>query len=108
GLCATGADPMRTPLAAVLLLLLFSLLAHADELTVLTEDLVGCPPREMLHRYLLKECQKHFDARRQAIAALKTPEDVKRRQQELRAKFIESLGGFPAKTPLNPKVVGTL
>ncbi len=37
---------------------------------------------------------------------MKTPEDVARRQAELRAKFIEALGGFPAKTPLNGRVVG--
>ncbi len=65
-------------------------------------------PRKMLSTYLQAECLKHFDARRKAVAALKTPEDVKKRQEELRAKFVEALGGFPEKTPLNPRVVGTV
>ena len=36
---------------------------------------------------------------------LKTPEDLKRRQTELKARFVESLGGFPERTPLNPRMV---
>jgi cephalosporin-C deacetylase-like acetyl esterase len=63
-------------------------------------------PHKMLYRYLLKEAGKHFDARRQIVAALKTPADLRRRQQELRAKFVEALGGFPEKTPLNARVLG--
>jgi dienelactone hydrolase len=66
------------------------------------------PPNKMLYSYLRAEAQKHFDARHAAIAALKTPQDVEKRQKVLKAKFIESLGGFPAKTPLNPQIVGTL
>ena len=62
----------------------------------------------MLHSYLLAECQKHFNARRQAIAALKTPDDVRRRQKELHEHFLEALGGFPPRTPLNARTVGTL
>jgi dienelactone hydrolase len=65
-------------------------------------------PRKMLYKYLQAEAQKMFDARRAEVAALKTPEDVRRRQERLRAQFIEALGGFPEKTPLNPRVVGTL
>src|SRR5206468_1169218 len=66
------------------------------------------PGPRMLHSYLLAECQKHFDARRQAVAALKTPADVRRRQKELREHFLEALGGFPARTPLNARTVGML
>jgi len=57
---------------------------------------------------LLKESKKHFDARRAELAKLKTPDDVRKRQEHLLAKFVESLGGFPEKTPLNAQVVGTL
>jgi dienelactone hydrolase len=63
-------------------------------------------PKRMLQNYLLAECQKHFDARRKAVAAMKTSDDVRKRQEELRAKFIEALGGLPEKTPLNGRVVG--
>lgn len=66
------------------------------------------PPHKMLHTFLLLEAQKHFDARRNVIAKLKTPEDIQARQQHLKKKFLEALGDFPAKTPLNAKVVGTI
>ena len=65
-------------------------------------------PSEMLKRYLLDQAKLHFDARRKAIAAIKTPADVERRQKELRAFFLASLGDLPERTPLNPQVVGTL
>ena len=65
-------------------------------------------PADMLKRYLLAQAKVHFDARRKAIAAIKTPADVERRQEELRAFFLKSLGDLPERTPLNPQVVGKL
>ncbi len=91
---------------AVLLLLPTALRADED-LSVLTAA-AAAPPRKMLHDYLIGECQKHFDARRTVIAALKNSDDVKTRQDALRKQFIDAIGGFPEKTPLNAKVVGTL
>ncbi len=64
------------------------------------------PSRRMLQDYLLSQAQKHFDARRAVIAGLKTPDDIHKRQKQLRDWFIESLGGFPEKTPLNAQIVG--
>jgi len=79
----------------------------SDDLRVLDAD-AATPPHKMLYAYLVAEAQKHFDARRAAVAELKTPDDFARRQRELRAKFIEAIGGFPPKTPLNPRVVGAI
>jgi dienelactone hydrolase len=62
----------------------------------------------MLHRYLLDRAHKHFEARRKAISAIKTPEDVVRRQQEMREFLLHSLGDLPERTPLNGRVAGTL
>jgi cephalosporin-C deacetylase-like acetyl esterase len=81
--------------------------AQSEDLAVLKPGAKGTPPQKMLYEYLRGEAQKALDARRKAVAALKTPDDVRRRQQELRSKFIEAIGGFPEKTPLNPQVVGT-
>lgn len=77
----------------------------AERLDVLTTADSDVPPSRMLRAYLLREAQKHFDARRTVIEGLKTPEAIAARQRELRARFIESIGGFPEKTPLNAKVV---
>lgn len=37
-----------------------------------------------------------------------TPEQWLARETELRGAFVEALGGFPARTPLNARIVGTL
>jgi len=96
--------PKRWPVCLGLVLVISARARAADK--------VAAPPAEpsprMLHAYLLAECQKHFDARRQAVAALKTPDDVRRRQKELREHFLEALGDFPSKTPLNARTAGTL
>src|SRR5262245_26984540 len=76
-----------------------------EELTVLKPS-TEVPPRRMLRTYLLAEAQKHFDARRIAVAALKSPEDIRKRQRALKTRFLQALGGFPEKTPLNPRIVG--
>jgi len=65
-------------------------------------------PRKMLYTYLQGECGKAFEARRREVAAMKSEDDLRKRQESLRAKFIEALGGFPEKTPLNARVAGTV
>jgi dienelactone hydrolase len=81
----------------------------ADDFRVLTSTREGEPPaRRLLHASLLAECDKHFAARKFEVDKLKTPADVAARQKALREKFVEALGGFPEKTPLNAKTVGTL
>lgn len=81
--------------------------AFADELDVLAPS-TDNPPSGRLYKWLLEQAKVRFDERRQAIAALKTPADVERRQKYLREEFIQALGGFPERTPLNAQVVGKL
>src|SRR6516162_1977767 len=59
----------------------------------------------MLYTYLQKQAEQKFAERRAAVAACKTKEDVKRRQVKTKEFFLEALGGFPERTPLNPRVV---
>ncbi len=81
--------------------------AAQEDLTILKAGPDGGSPRAMLITYLKAEAQKAFEARRAAVASLKLPEDVARRQRDLKARFIEALGGFPERTPLKPRVVGS-
>ena len=60
----------------------------------------------MLKASLLSKAKEHFDARREAVAALETAEEVGERRKRLRERFVEALGGFPEKTPLKARVVG--
>lgn len=96
----------------VLLGLFFSLTTSgistaADDLRVLTPGPGDIPPGRQLYSFLETQARGRFDARREAIAALKSPADVKRRQETLGAAFREALGELPAeRTPLNARVVG--
>jgi dienelactone hydrolase len=94
-----------SPNLIVAVLVLGSPAAAKEDLNVLPTD-GEVPPRRMLRAYLQAQAQKHFDARRAAVARLKTIKDIQKRQRLLKARFLEALGGFPEKTPLKARVVG--
>jgi len=62
----------------------------------------------MFDAYLTEIARKHWADRRAAVAALKTPEQVRARQEYIRRTITDSLGGWPDRTPLNARVTGTL
>jgi cephalosporin-C deacetylase-like acetyl esterase len=95
---------MKRTLLLVQLIVCGHVVAQED-LNVLPSDAKNAP-RRMTREFMLGEAQKHFDARRKTVAALKTPADVEKRQKELRERFLEAIGGFPEKTPLKARVVG--
>lgn len=95
-------------LAALAVLIAVSPVLAQSKLQILPTPAGEPPIHKMLHRYLLAEAQKHFDARRKEVAALKTTEQVQQRQARLKKLFIGALGGLPKKTPLNAKVTGKL
>ncbi len=76
-----------------------------DKLQILSADQ---EPRKLLYTFLRGEAQKYFDARKQLVASLKTSQEIHKRQADLKAKFLQAIGPFPDRTPLNAKVVGTL
>jgi dienelactone hydrolase len=90
------------------LLCVLSARLGADELSVLTPESAGGPPRQMLTRYLKQQVAAALERRRTAYEELKTPEQLTAYQERMRQTFIEHLGGFPERTPLNARMVGTL
>jgi cephalosporin-C deacetylase-like acetyl esterase len=63
-------------------------------------------PATMLHDHLLAKAEEHFAAWQRAYDERKTPEQIADYQRTLREKFVEAIGGFPERTPLNAKVTG--
>ncbi len=98
---------MRASIKVAWLLMTVSAAAD-DDLTVLKSGRDGSSPRTMLSKFLNGEATKAFEARRAAVSRLKTPDDLARRQGELKGKFSEALGDLPEKTPLKPRVIGTV
>ncbi len=85
------------------LIVFLSVPALAEDLSVLEK-----PQPQMLRDALRYKVHAALDARRNAYEARTDPAAIAVWQRELRAKFIESLGGFPDRTPLNAKVVGKI
>jgi len=75
------------------------------QLNVLTH----ATPHTLLHDYLLQQAKIHFDARRRAVAtALASPQALAARQKRLRQDYASLLGPMGDKTPLKPKITGTI
>lgn len=89
--------------------LLMTVAALADEnLHVLPQNIDGAPAGEMMARYLRQQASQRFEQWRQRYEELKTPDQIAAYQKNLREKFLEAIGGLPARTPLNPKVTGVV
>lgn len=63
---------------------------------------------QMLRNHFRRQAHEALDRRLEQYELLKTPEQIHAWQKRQRDKFRELLGGFPERTPLNARVVGTL
>ena len=79
--------------------------AAARDMKVLPPDIDGVAPRSMMHAYLMRAVHEALDRRDAEFEKLKTPGQLAAYQQRMRELFVGALGGFPARTPLNPRVV---
>jgi len=94
-------------------LLIFALAAPVSAQTSSKLDFLSDLPdyahlRTMLREHLNREAITRLEDRRQQIARISTPEEIAQRRAYLREQMIRDLGGLPARTPLNARVVGTL
>ncbi|RPJ33168.1 MAG: hypothetical protein EHM35_10785, partial [Planctomycetaceae bacterium] len=81
----------------------------ADEtLRVLPDSIDGAPTGEMMARYLRQQAGQRFDQWRQRYEELKTSEQIAAYQKNPRERFLEAIGGLPARTPLNPRMTGVI
>ena len=94
-----------------LTLLLLAAVCAADA----TEDLTCLKMEEgksaaegLYYASLQQEAYAALDRRLAAYEQLKSPEQIEAYQQELRKLFVDRLGGFPDRGPLNAQVTGKL
>lgn len=91
-------------------MLLACVLLAADDnrspLDVLPATINGVDADQMLHAYLMDLADKAFAARRAKYEAIETPEQISQYQEDLYRFFVDALGGFPERSPLNAQVVG--
>lgn len=92
------------------LLLLFANFSLAQTVNVPAEDFNVFPAnaRRLLPDALNQIALGFLNEREQRSARLTTREDITARQRYIRERFLKAIGGLPERTPLNPKVTGTL
>jgi len=86
--------------------LVISASAAAGDYTVLPAEADRVPPKQMMHAYLMRCVTKALDRRAAAYEKLKLPDQLAAYQKRMRKTFVDALGGFPRRTPLNARVVG--
>ncbi len=82
--------------------------ARGEDLTVLKPQPGQSPPARMMTEYLRGLTHEALDRRAERYEELRTAEQLLAYQEEMRRFFVAQVGGFPERTPLNAKVVGTL
>lgn len=78
----------------------------ADTLASLESPLGGVPASEMMKEYLTDQAITLLEERKARYETLKTEEEIQVYQEDLHTFFVQQLGGFPERTPLNPQIVG--
>ncbi len=61
-----------------------------------------------LDDFLTNLAREQWTARRKAVDAIRTPTQIRERQDYVRSWVSNAMGGLPPKTPLNPTITGTL
>ena len=80
----------------------------AEDLLVLSNADSNNLPALMFEQQLNSQAFAALDNRADGYEKIKTPEQIKEYQAKLRQFFIEQLGGFPERVPLNAQIVGSL
>jgi len=91
-----------------LLIVLLCGAAPEEDLTCLKLSPEAVAIDGLFYAQLQQEAYVALKRRDEAWQQLKTTEQVQSRQKELRDFFIQQLGGFPERAPLNAQVVGKL
>lgn len=79
-----------------------------EDLKVFSGWLRWSDGKNMVMRNLNRQAAHYLDQRDSAIALLHSKSDWKARQDMARKAMLADIGGFPEKTPLKPRVTGTL
>lgn len=84
------------------------LLNAADDLTVLPPLSGETAESGLVYHWLQQRAHDAFAERKAVYEALKTPEECVAYQKRMKDFFVKQLGGFPERTPLNPRIIGKL
>jgi len=83
-------------------------IGFAEDLSVLPASVNGVEPQDMVYQHLLRRAREMLDRRLAEQAELKTADDVAVYQRKRKLFFLEKIGVLPERTPINPRVTGTI
>lgn len=102
-------------LAAIAFVMAAFLVPHAlgapapqTNLDLPPERISGEKPNEMMKRYWQRQAEAAFQRWLTDYEARTKPDQIAEYQKRLRDQFLQSIGGLPERTPLNPQVTGTI
>jgi len=78
-----------------------------DDLSCLRDE-SGSPTAKLIYAKLQQQAYAALDHRKKELEKLDSPKQIDAYQQRLKDFFVQRLGGFPKRTPLNARVMGTL
>jgi cephalosporin-C deacetylase-like acetyl esterase len=85
-----------------------SLAPEEENLNVFQQWIRWNNPGSLLINHLTKQAVNYYEKRDRLISDLKTKSDWITRQELVKTKLMKYVGPFPAKTPLNPRITGTI
>jgi len=92
----------------IVLLLVMAPAVCGEDLNVPPQTIEGGAPNLMMHRYITGHVKQAIDRWKDDYEKRKTPEEIAAYQKRVHDAFIGAVGGLPERTPLNPRVVGTV
>ncbi len=95
-------------LAAVSALSALAVCSWAQSLSVLPRSTGCAKPSKMLERYLAGLVEQAVAGRMEQYESIKTPAQIRKYIRAKRKTMIDQLGGFPKRTPLEPRTVGRI
>lgn len=99
-------------LLSLILLILFAFPSNTDAQNetdvIINSWMEYSDAQNFLYHHLAGQCYDLLDKREKVISELNTPEEWQQRQKFIRETLNDIVGPFPAKTPLNAKIVRTI
>jgi dienelactone hydrolase len=84
------------------------LIPEEENLNVFQQWIKWNNPGSLLINHLMKQASDLYELRDREIAKLNTKSEWMKRQAFVKDKIFELVGPFPERTPLNPKITGTI
>jgi dienelactone hydrolase len=99
---------LRNACLYVLIVLAFTTLSLAKSNFQVLTSINGIAPNDMVKVYLLQQVKERYAEWEKDYEKLIVSGDIPEYQFQMRNNFIDAIGGFPQRTPLNAKVTGTI